>query len=699
MSKTIVFYWVLFVFNLSLISQEDKELELQNKIKLCKEDTNKVNLILKLANYQFVHKTYATDSIVIGTITEAINLSKKLSFAKGYVQGCNRAATFSQTYGNYEKALVFTDSAIKEAKKINNDALLCSSLNSKGNVYSLKGDNAIATVFYFKALDIAINIKDTLKQSSIYNGLGKVFNEQGNFQRAISFHTKSLKLKLKLKDSLRISHSYVNLGDAYNKYAKYDSSNFFYSKALQIQTIKGNKVGQGYSYNGIAYNYYGKKRYLEAISYFRRAAKIIDASDDISESLNGCIGLGKAFLKIKVDSAYKYLMKAKLIAEKIDKRNSELIIYEELTNYYEIKERPDSALKFYKLYSALKDTISGVESTKKIAAAEYNYQIKQENRIQELEEKQNELLHMAELGKQRTLTYSFIAGFIVILIFATVMFKSYKQKSKSNKIIIAQKEEVELKNVLIEEKQKEILDSIHYAKRIQTTLLAHREFINEHVKENFVLFRPKDIVSGDFYWATRKDDLFYFAVCDSTGHGVPGAFMSLLSITFLNEAINERNILQPNEVFNYVRKKLIESVSRDGQKDGFDGILICQNTKTKKVTYAAANNSPVVISSESFEELPSDRMPVGHGIKDETFKLYQMELKPNHSLYLYTDGYADQFGGPKGKKLMYKRLNELLVSVSNKSMANQEAVLNDTFNSWKGDLEQIDDVCIIGLKI
>ncbi|MBS1653193.1 MAG: hypothetical protein JSU07_14400, partial [Bacteroidetes bacterium] len=140
--------------------------------------------------------------------------------------------------------------------------------------------------------------------------------------------------------------------------------------------------------------------------------------------------------------------------------------------------------------------------------------------------------------------------------------------------ISAEKRNVELKNRVIEEHQKEILDSIHYAKRIQTALLANKEFVNTNIKNNFIYFQPKDIVSGDFYWATQQNDYFYLACCDSTGHGVPGAFMSLLNIGFLSEAIKEKSISKPNEIFNYVRQRLIDSISAEGQKDGFDGILI-----------------------------------------------------------------------------------------------------------------------------
>jgi serine phosphatase RsbU (regulator of sigma subunit) len=265
-------------------------------------------------------------------------------------------------------------------------------------------------------------------------------------------------------------------------------------------------------------------------------------------------------------------------------------------------------------------------------------------------------------------------------------------------IVYIYKRELQASREKLEEKQKEILDSINYAKRIQYTLLAHKSFLNENLPEHFVYFNPKDIVSGDFYWAAKQNKKFYIAVCDSTGHGVPGAFMSLLNIGFLSEAINEKGLAEPDRVLNYVREKLINTISKEGQKDGFDGVLLCINQQTGNITYAAAHNAPVLILDENIIELKSDRMPVGIGERKEKFNLYTISAKKGSMIYLYTDGYADQFGGTKGKKFKYKTLNELLLKNHSQTLENQSKVLSDTFISWKRDLEQVDDVLLIGIR-
>lgn len=269
-------------------------------------------------------------------------------------------------------------------------------------------------------------------------------------------------------------------------------------------------------------------------------------------------------------------------------------------------------------------------------------------------------------------------------------------------------EEVMKQKDLLEEKQKEIVDSIHYARRIQTTILPGNEYLAKNLPDFFVLFKPQSIVSGDFYWATRVvkkvedkvvGERFYLAVCDSTGHGVPGAFMSILNISFLNEAINEKQIEAPNEILDYVRKRLIKNLSHEGGQDGMDGTVICFDKMKNTITYASAHNAPIMVRDKNIIELKADKMPIGKGIKTEPFTLHEIDAKKGDTIYFYTDGFADQFGGPKGKKFKYKTLNTLLLENSELPLTQQAEMLLNAFTDWKGQLEQIDDVCVFAVRI
>jgi serine phosphatase RsbU (regulator of sigma subunit)/streptogramin lyase len=264
--------------------------------------------------------------------------------------------------------------------------------------------------------------------------------------------------------------------------------------------------------------------------------------------------------------------------------------------------------------------------------------------------------------------------------------------------------EIKEQKHLIEEKHKEITDSINYAERIQKSFLATKELLDENLKDHFVFFQPKDVVSGDFYWASKLNNYtFALVTADSTGHGVPGAIMSLLNITSLESAIKD-GLTQPVDILNATRKTIIERLKKDGSseggKDGMDCSLICFDFKNNKFTYSAANNPVWVVRKKEIIELNPDKMPVGKHDRDYvSFTQYDFELQKGDVVYALTDGLPDQFGGPKGKKFMYKQLKDLLINISALPMRDQKESLKTTLNNWKGDLEQIDDVCLIGVRV
>lgn len=306
-----------------------------------------------------------------------------------------------------------------------------------------------------------------------------------------------------------------------------------------------------------------------------------------------------------------------------------------------------------------------------------------------------------------------------IIIFVLLLFYGMKQREKNllkkqeylesvvkerTEELVIRANEIGQQKLIIEEKQKEIVDSILYARRIQNALLASKSLLDKYLKNYFIYFNPKELVSGDFYWATELKNKFYFIIADSTGHGVPGAFMSLLNINFLNEAINEKGIENTDDILNYVRSKLILSLAEDGSqeggKDGMDCSLLCFDFEKMELQFSCANNPIIIISNGQLTEYKADRMAVGKSPKDEiTFSSTKLNLQPGDVIYALTDGFADQFGGPSGKKLKHKNLREYLYKISNKALLEQHDLLGKEFKNWKGNLEQIDDVCIVGVKV
>ena len=260
-------------------------------------------------------------------------------------------------------------------------------------------------------------------------------------------------------------------------------------------------------------------------------------------------------------------------------------------------------------------------------------------------------------------------------------------------------------NLLLEEKNKDITSSIHYAKRIQSAMLTQVEVFKKHLPEHFILFRPKDIVSGDFYWChPLPDGALLIGVGDCTGHGVPGAFMTLLSISFLNEITGERKITRPDLVLNETRKSIIHNLNPGGTikegRDGFDGSLLWLSPSRDKVIFAGANNPCLVLRNGTMSILEADRFPVGlHEGEPMPFTPHEMNLQKGDTFYLLTDGFQDQFGGEKGKKFKIKNLQQSLLGMADKNMKDQHFLLEKVFENWKGRLEQIDDVTVLGFRI
>lgn len=328
-------------------------------------------------------------------------------------------------------------------------------------------------------------------------------------------------------------------------------------------------------------------------------------------------------------------------------------------------------------------------------AAELDKQIRQKEEVitekeKTLKDKDRVILIIAALS----------ALGVILLLFSI---RSNNQRRKANKLLSQQKSEIERQKHLVDEKQKEILDSINYAKRIQTALMANAKMLNENLPEHFVFFKPKDIVAGDFYWATPVDDGFVYITADSTGHGVPGAFMSLLNISKLNDAIN-KNKTRPDLVLNEVKDGIIKALNPEGSqeesKDGMDAVLVKLDRNNMKLQYAAANNSFCIVRGRDIITCKADKMPVGKSHDDSSrFTFNEIQLERGDMIYTFTDGFGDQFGGPEGKKYKHKNLRDLLLEVSPLTINKQKEIIANRFEDWKGDLEQVDDVLVIGVRV
>ena len=639
---------------------------------------------------------------------QSLVFSEKDHIYEYQVDSWNTLGMSNRKIGQFKQALEHHFKALKiaQAHKLSSHYFY-TTYSALCLAYTDQGNYTPAVEFGYKALHEAEIQKDTLNTAIVNNNLANIFFEVSNYEKALVHYKKALEIAVQLGNKFGESLITSNIGSVYYQSGALDSSKYYFDQALNIAKQIEDVEGEATNYLNIGSYYQKKKQYSLAIESFLKAEKILKELEMDPNLADIYFNLADVYRELtNYPNAKKYGEQSLAIANKIDGLAQKEAAHLVLSQIYEKLNNSSDAYKHYKDYIQLRDSISSDKNKKEQFKAGLEYEYSKRKYADSLDQVlitkiQEEALEL-EKTKTRTqqkFTYTALIGCVIFLVLAIFIFRGYRDKKKANQIIVQQKSEVELQKEIIEVKQKEILDSIHYAHRIQNTLLAHQDFLNEHIPHNFVLFKPKDIVSGDFYWATKHGDKFYLAVCDCTGHGVPGAFMSLLSIGFLSEAINEKNILEPHKIFDYVRDRLTSSVSKEGQKDGFDGILICIKQNSNEISYAAANNAPVLISNNQLIELPKDKMPVGVGERKEGFNSYSIDLKAGDSLYLYTDGFADQFGGPKGKKFKYKQLEDLVLTNKDKPLTEQASVLQATFEDWRGNLEQVDDVCVIGLKL
>ena len=515
-----------------------------------------------------------------------------------------------------------------------------------------------------------------------------------NYKTALEYYSKGIQLAEKLKNNVFLSALYFNIGSVYTYTEKYKESTECYLKSLSIDTILKDDYAISDCYTNIGINYNFSKDYDKALFYCFKGLRMKKTLQDFDGAASGYINIADVFVnKNDYKSAKAFLDSSLTISEENQSFDNLRLTYKGLADvHFKLGNFRDAYLYHVK-FKQITDSIFNNENNEQLNQTKINFEL-EKKRAEQLQQK---ALTDADKKRQNIIILSVVLVLLIVSVFSLFLFKRFKITNQQKEIISQQKE-------LVEEKQKEISDSINYAKRIQTSFLANELEFKKYFADYFILFNPKDIVSGDFYWTASVDSKFYVAVADSTGHGIPGAFMSLLNISLLNEAVLSKNYSSTVDILNFVRRILILGLKPDesgqGGNDGMDCVLISIDFKTMEMEFSGANNPLWIVRQGAIIELKPDKMPVGRSPKEfVSFTSQKFQVQKGDLIYSFTDGYADQFGGPKGKKFKYKQLEEMLLKNHQYVLSLQKETLHQTFINWKNSLEQVDDVTILGFKI
>jgi serine phosphatase RsbU (regulator of sigma subunit)/Tfp pilus assembly protein PilF len=699
--KQSILLFLSFLF-LQASAQDRKRVDsIRQVLRAHTEDTTAVNALNELG----MEYEESSDSISFYYYNTAVSLAGKIRFRTGEGDATQNMAIAYFNQGKIDSSLVYYKKALAIFKQANSIRGIAVCYSNLGIAYRQLGNWSEALNCLITALKYAEKIDYTRLSGNCKLSIGNIYRQKNNLVLAEKYYTEALTEFNRIGEPVPKAMAFNNLGLVYSDRKEHKKALEFFFRALAMRDSLKLQRSVANSYDNIACEYNAMDDFNMALSYHRKALDIQEQSGDKKGIATTLINTAAVYTKQeKFAAAIDGLLKAMQLARELKHKDMLKEIYLSLSENYAASAQYKISLDYHRRFSDLKDSLLNENESRQIAQMQTEYETGKKDVEITLLNKSREV-QAADLKRKSVIIWTAMAGMLLLLILAFYIYRGYRIKQKANDIISRQKQEVEKQKAIIEEKQKEITDSIQYAKRIQGALLASDAFLKKNLRDHFILYKPKDIVSGDFYWAAKtQEGKFLLATADCTGHGVPGAFMSLLGVNFLNEIITGRQIVQPDKILDQLRKHIIEALNPEGTEteamDGMDGVLCSFDLEKMELRFAAANNPLWLIRDQELLEYAPDKMPVGKYFEDERqFRLQTLALKKEDIVYTFTDGYADQFGGDKGKKFKYKSLQKLLLSIHHLPLEEQKNQLDQAIERWKGTHEQVDDILIIGVKI
>jgi serine phosphatase RsbU (regulator of sigma subunit) len=649
---------------------------------------------------------------------QALTLADTTKFPQEFMEASYSLAHLAYETDRYDTALVYLEQARIMALKKDNAEYLVKTLGLKCEVYNYLGNNDLAIRSCMDCLEMQDKEGITKGKANVLNVIGNIYIQMNSFNKACSYLQQALITAKEENNDYDIATTLISFGELNIEKMEYDSALQFFEQAKQYDLKTSDTLGIAFTYYEIGRTLIKMDSVAAGIQTLEQAlnfARIVQ-DYDLEANILSEKGLANSYLN-NYEQAIADLNLSLTLAEKINASPLLKECYKNLANFHDITGDQSQALIYYKMYTVVSEHLYQREFAQKIAEAEIEFDIRQkEKQIQVL--RQENKIQALLASKQDLLNKELIGAVAFFLVLAGVLYSRNRIKNKTNRLlqeqktamtlqneeIEAQRSSIELKNVELADKNKQITDSIEYAKRIQLSLMPDSNALKRLFPDSFVFFKPKDIVSGDFYWLASRSDKVYLAVIDCTGHGVPGAFMTVMAHTLLNQIILENKISSPSVAITLLDLKVQQNIHHKEKKllseDMMDLGLCIIDKKTNKVEFAGARFSMFVSGKNKVQEIKGDRFSIGSADqKDKHFTTHYLDLSVGDYLYLATDGYPDQFGGSSDSKFLKVNFRKLLEEISRKSILEQYNFLADQFHHWKGNNVQTDDVLVIGIRI
>jgi tetratricopeptide (TPR) repeat protein len=683
---------------------------------------------------------------------QSLRVYESFNFEKGIADQYNNIGIIYYLQGDYETALEFYFKSLRTHEKAGTIGHSYGmTLNNIGLIYENLGNVLRAIDYYEKSLNVfePINIGTGIVLP--LNNLGEAYRKQGDYEKALEYFNKSLKISDESSDIQGEAYTLDKICGIYIVLNDFQKASFYCKTCLEKYLEIGDKHGIALINIGLGTLYKKTGKLKDALHNYLHSISLYKEIGDKQGIATASTWAGIIYFEMgNYNSAYKYATEGYRLAKELGYPADIQISAKLLNQIYQKFGNYEQALRYYEEYVAMKDTLVNIDIKNRIQDQYYKYQYEKKSLTDSVQFAQLLAIKKIELDKQiedakrqKRILYSTLLGLIVVMVFSMTIFKlfldkrkandrlehSYAEINQKNEEIVAQRDQIRYQHeyvldqkALLENSHRRITDSINYAKLIQTALLPSDKMLAKIMPENTVYYKPCDIVSGDFYWVKEIQDIIYIVVADCTGHGVPGAFMSMLGIAFLNEITRREDIKSTSDILNILRQEVVNSLNQDSlderPTEGMNVSVLAINKSYMRAQFSGAYGNMCVIRNavnkklgigdefvnitekdgQIMHEIKGNSWSVGKSTTNESFTSHLFNIYDDDVLYIYTDGFIDQLNGISNRRFNSQRFKSLLLDINKLNFQSQNKKFETTYSNWKGDNEQTDDILIVGLK-